>query len=192
MTILIGAIHDGVAYIGADSLWTWDEQFVRVHKSSKFADLANQNVLIATAGQDKFTQILEKILKTESKLLDFEDKDGIYELVDAIQVEAVKHGVGEPENNQLPNHDLGFLIASSNTDKIWCIEPDYGVTCFDDHICTGSGAFLGESAMLALSKKGIFGEEAIRIAIETVSALHPFCGGPIEIRSVKIKGEKNE
>lgn len=191
MTIIIGTIYQGTVYMGTDSLWTWDDHFVRVHKSSKFADFSDDNVLVATSGHDKFTLLLEKAIRSEPRLLEFKDKKGVIQLVDAIQDLAHKHGVGEPEANSLPNHDLGFLMASVRTNKLWAVESDYGVTEFDDYVCMGIGSHLGESAMRALSKQGIHGEVAVRTAIETVNELHPYCGGPIEIRTLKLKAGKN-
>lgn len=187
MTIIIGAIHQGHIYVGTDSLWTWDEHFVRVHKTSKFAEFSDDNVLVATSGHDKFTLILEKAIRAEPELLEFKDKKGVLQLVDAVHELAQKHGVGEPETNSLPNHDLGFLLASTNSNRLWAVESDYGVTEFEDYVCMGSGAFLGESAMRALSKQGIHGEAAVRTAIESVNELHPYCGGPIEIRTLKLR-----
>ena len=193
MTILIGAIHNGKAYIGADTLWTWDDSFVRKH-TTKFVDIditpapANE-VIIATAGQDKFTQLLEKVLRDHPNLINFNDRRGVVKLVDEIQKEARNSGVGDAENNQLPDHDLGFLIATSASEKLWVIESDYGVIGFDDHVCVGSGAHLGESAMLSLAKSGIFGDGAVHIALETVCELHPYCGGDIEIREVTLSPE---
>ena len=187
MTILIGAIHNGYAYVGADSLWTWDDQFVRESKVSKFIQLDDDKVLIATSGQDKFTQIFERVIETDPELLNFNDRRSLRDLVDALHKEVHKAGVGDSDNNQLPDHDLGFLLVSKLTNKIWVIESDYSIGEFDDFVCAGSGAFLGEGAMRALAKVGIFGKDAVKLAIETVNELHPYCGGKIEIKKIKLK-----
>ena len=194
MTILIGAIHNGKAYIGADSLWTWDDNFVREHTTSKFIDLRvepapRNKILIATAGQDKFTQLLEKVLQTHPNLINFADRRGLIKLVEELHKEAKISGVGDADNNQLPDHDLTFLIATSASNKLWVVESDYGVTSFDDYVCVGSGQFLGEGAMMALSKSGIFGDGAVHIALESVCELHPYCGGAIEIREIELTPE---
>jgi ATP-dependent protease HslVU (ClpYQ) peptidase subunit len=190
MTILIGAIHNNKAYIGADSLWTWDDNFVREHSTSKFVSLSiepRNQILIATAGQDKFTQILDKVLHVHPQLINFENRAGLVKLVDALHKEVKSSGIGDADNNQLPDHDLGFLIANSNTKKLWVVESDYGVLEFEDYVCVGSGAFLGEAAMKALSKSGIFGDGAVQIALETVCDLHPYCGGKLEIQEIDLK-----
>jgi ATP-dependent protease HslVU (ClpYQ) peptidase subunit len=190
MTILIGAIHDGKAYVGADTLWTWSDNFVRSHSTSKFITLPVQGrhqVLIATAGQDKFTQILERVLLSKPELLNFADRKGLVKLVDELHKEVKQAGVGDSENNQLPDHDLGFIMVSSASDKIWVIESDYGILEFEDYVCAGSGAYLGEAAMKALSKSGIFGGGAVHLALESVCELHPYCGGNIEIKEVELE-----
>ena len=194
MTILIGAIHDGKAYIGADSLWTWDENFVREHTTSKFVDLqveppASNKILIATAGQDKFTQLLEKVLQTNPNLINFTDRRGLLKLVEEIHKEAKSSGVGEADNNQLPEHDLTFLIATSASNRLWVVESDYGVTSFEDYVCVGSGQHLGEGAMRALSKSKIYGSTAVKTALESVCELHPYCGGEIEIKEIELSAE---
>jgi len=186
MTILIGAIHENKIYIGADSLWTWSDEFVRESKTSKFINISIHGILIATSGQDKFTQILEKLLIVQPRLLDFKDRSGLIRLIDEFQKLVVKHGIGEAENNELPEHELGFMIATNKAKKIWIVECDYGISEFDDYVCTGSGAYLGESSMKTLSKLKINGKDAVQTAIETVCDLHPYCGGKIEIRNIEL------
>jgi ATP-dependent protease HslVU (ClpYQ) peptidase subunit len=189
MTILIGAIVGERAFIGADSLITWDDNFVRDSKMSKFVELPTSDVLIATSGQDRFTQILEDILESEenSDILDIKSRQDVRRLAKLLYKEVDKYGVGEADNNQLPDHEFGFLLVSKQTNRIWSIESDYSVQEYDDYVCTGAGGFLGESAMRALGKARIFGKEAIYTAIETVSELHPYCGGRIEIRDIKLE-----
>ncbi len=190
MTIIIGAIHNGKAYIGADTLWTWDENFVREHTTSKFIEMpveSRYRVLIATAGQDKFTQILERVLLNNPQLINFSDRKGVIKLIDELHKEVKNAGIGDADNNQLPDHDLGFIIVSSASDKIWVVESDYGILEFEDHVCVGSGAYLGEAAMRAMAKSGIFGDGAVQIALETVCDLHPYCGGTLEIKEVELE-----
>jgi len=197
MTILVGAIHQGRAYIGTDSLWTWDDGLVREHITGKFIELdpnieCRYEILIATAGQDKFTQLLEKVLEAHPELINFTNRRGLIKLVDELQREAKASGVGDSDNNQLPDHDLGFIIASSATNSIWVIESDYGVTEFKDYVCVGIGQVIGEAAMKALSKSGIFGGGAVQIAIETAGDLHPYCGGSIDIRDIELQLTENQ
>jgi len=194
MTILIGAIHKGKAYIGADSLWTWDDNFVREHNTSKFIELdpeltTRNKILIATAGQDKFTQLLEKVLQIQPNLINFSDRRGLIKLVEELHKEAKASGVGDSDNNQLPDHDMQFLLATSASNNLWVIESDYGVTSFDDYVCLGSGQIIGEGAMRALSKSGILGEGAVQIALQSVCDLSPYCGGELDIREIELTPE---
>lgn len=189
MTIGIGAITKNSITVGTDSLWAYSDDFVRELKTSKFIEVPakyKNKLLIATSGQDKFTQIFEKLLKNEEHLLDFKDRSGFIELVDALQAEVTKYGIGDAEANSLPDHDLGFLVASVNTKSLWTVESDYGINEFDDYACIGSGTFLGESAMHALNLAGITGKKAIEIAIRTTSSLHPMCGGRAEVREISL------
>jgi len=204
MTVLVGAIHKGYAYIGADSLWSWDENFVRESKTSKFLNLKpvkfvsdegletftrdlSEEVLIASSGQDRFTQILEKVIIENPELACFTDKAGVIELAETYHKAVTKLGVGDSDNNQLPDHDMGFLLISKYSDRIWTLESDYSIGEYDDYVSGGSGSFLAEAAMRAQSKRGLHGEEAVLTAIETVNELHPYCGGRIEIRKIKIE-----
>lgn len=189
MTICIASITKNSLTVGTDSLWSWGEDFVRDHKTSKFVELPDKyksKLLIATAGQDKFTQIFEKLLRFEESLLDFKNRTGLIDLVEALQAEIVKHGIGEPEANALPEHDLEFLIASANTKSLWTIGSDYAINEFDDFICIGSGTFLGESAMHALNLVNVVGKRAVETALRTTMALHPMCGGREEIREISL------
>lgn len=204
MTVLVGAIHNGYAYIGADSLWSWDENFVRASKTSKFLNLNpikavseegletitrdfSKEVLIASSGQDRFTQILEKVVTENPDLACFATKSDLMELAEMFHKAVSKLGIGDSDNNQLPDHDMGFLLASKYSDRIWTLESDYSIGEYDDYVSGGSGSFLAESAMRALHKQNIVGEEAVLTAIETVNELHPYCGGKIEIRKIKIE-----
>ena len=190
MTILIGAIANGKAYVGADTLWTWDDNFVRQHHISKFVEPPSEgryNVLIATAGQDKFTQILEKVLSDNPTLINIHNRASVVALVDTLHLAIKAAGIGDADNNQLPEHDLGFLIASSGSDSLWVIESDYSIMEFKDYVCSGSGAYLGEAAMRAMTKAGVVGGDAVLIALETVCDLHPYCGGDVDIREITLK-----
>jgi len=203
MTVLIGAVYNSYIYMGADSLWSWDENFVRESKTSKFLNLSpvivtdrdglkvttrdfSKEVLIAGAGQDKFTQILEKVLMDDPDLACFSCKADLVNLADALQKAVNKSGIGDSDNNQLPDHDMSFLLASRYSDRIWTLESDYSINEFDNYVSAGSGSFLAESAMRALEKRDTHGQEAVKIAIETANELHPYCGGKIEIRKIKI------
>lgn len=193
MTIGIGAITKKSIIIGTDSLWTFNEEFVREHKTSKFLEIPpkyKSKVVIASSGQDRFTQIFERMLRDSPDLLDIKDKFSVADLVNSLQAEITKNGIGEAGTNELPEHNLGFLLASANTGTLWAIESDYGVIEFDDYVGIGSGAYLGESAMLALSKAKITGRDAIKLALETVIELHPYCGGRIEIKEISLE-QKN-
>jgi len=187
MTICIGAVTANSIIMGCDSLWTWGEDFVREH-NSKFVEIPEkyrEQILVASAGQDKFTQIFRKLIKKSPDLLGFMCIDGALELVENFQGEVASNGVGDPETNELPEHNMGFLVGSILTRSLWVIESDYNICEFKDYVCAGAGAFLGESSMLSLKKVNITGEEAIRIAIESVSQLHPHCGGKIDIKVLK-------
>jgi ATP-dependent protease HslVU (ClpYQ) peptidase subunit len=192
MTILAGTIENGTIYIGADSLWTWDDDFVRESKVSKFIELPRDDILIATAGQDKFTQILEGLIEENNDLATIESRKDVRELASLVFKEVKKFGIGEADNDQLPSHELGFLVASKYVNKIWTIDSDYSVQEFDDYVCIGSGGTIGEAVMRALVKVKIFGKEAIYTAIETASELHPYCGGRIDIRELKLDTSLSE
>ena len=185
MTILIGAIHDNVAYVGADSLWTFSSDFIRDH-TTKFLEVPTDDVIIVASGEDKFSQILEKIILRDPKILNFNDRFGLMELADTLRKEVDTYQVGDADNNQLPDHNLGFLLVSKKLRKILIIESDYSISLFDDYVCAGSGCYLGEAAMKSLSKKGVYGYDAVVTAIETVNELHPYCGGKIEIREIRL------
>jgi len=204
MTVLVGAIDGGYAYLGVDSLWSWDENFVRESKTSKFLNLKaikavseegldtvtknlSEEVLIASSGQDRFTQILEKVIIENPDLACFSTKSDLMELAEMFHKAVSKLGIGDSDNNQLPEHDMGFLLISKYSDRLWTLESDYSIGEYDDYVSGGSGSFLAESAMRALHKQNIVGEEAVLTAIETVNELHPYCGGKIEIRKIKIE-----
>ena len=189
MTIAIGTISTHSIIIGTDSLWSWSEDFVRDHKTSKFIEAPNKlksKVLVASAGQDRFTQIFERLIRKSPELLGFENREGALVLIEALQEEVGKHGIGDPDTNQLPEHNLSFLIGSAITKSLWTIEADYGINEFDDFVCIGSGTFIGESAMHVLAKHQIAGRVAVKSSLETAMALHPFCGGRTEIREITI------
>lgn len=189
MTIAVGTITKNSIVVGTDSKWTWAEDFVREHTTSKFVEIPKADhgsILIASAGQDRFTQILRKLIKRNPELLKFHEMDGALELVESLRAEVLEFGIGDPENNEFPEHNMEFLIASSFSKSLWIIEPDYNICEFKDHVCIGSGAPLAESSMLALKKSNIMGEKAVITCIETVGELHPYCGGKIELKEIKV------
>jgi len=194
MTIIIGAIHEGRAYIGTDSLWSFDKDFVRPCKTSKFIPVPNDKFLMAQAGQDKFTQIfiraMKNTMKDKPKLLEVKNITSIYHLVDILKKEVITTtGVGEAENNELPHHEMALIVAAKGCNKVWAIGGDYSVMEFDDYIAEGAGAVIAEAAMNALSRKGIHGREAVEIALETTCELHPYCDGPLEIQEIDLELE---
>lgn len=189
MTIGIGTITKKSLIVGTDSLWSFGEDFVKDIKTSKFVKIPNKykdQILIASSGQDKFTQILEKLFRTNSELLDFTDKSGIAEIAEILQIEVSKLGIGSPDTDQLPDHELEFLIASKTSKSVFIISGDYSIMEFgeSEFACIGSGSLIGESAMLALSKAKVIGKEALKISLETAMECHPMCGGRIEIREI--------
>lgn len=192
MTIIIGAIHEGYAYIGTDSLWSFDKDFVRPCKTSKFIPVPDDKFLMAQAGQDKFTQIfiraMKNAMKDKPKLLEIKNITSIYSLVDLLKREVMATtGVGEAENNELPEHDMGLIVAAKGCSKIWSIGGDYSVMEFDDYVSEGAGSLLAEAAMNALARKGVYGREAVEIALKTACELHPYCNEPLEIKTIDLE-----
>jgi len=195
MTVIIGAIHEGKAYIGTDSLWSFDKDFVRPCKTSKFIPVPDDKFLMAQAGQDKFTQIFIRAMKgankSNSKLLEIKNITSIYNLVDTLKKEVMSStGVGEAENNELPHHDMALILVAKGCKKIWAIGGDYSVMEFDDYIAEGAGAVIAEAAMNVLARNGVHGREAVKLALETTCQLHPYCDGPIEIQEIDLELEE--
>ena len=186
MTILVGAIHGGHIYMGTDSLVTWSDNFTRDSRRSKFLDVGCNNLILASAGQERYSQLLTKILKSDPMLASISNRYDIEEIMDSLFKATRDFGVGEAENNQLPEHDFELMLATSHIGTIWTIDSDYSISEFDDYVCMGSGAGLGESSMKALYKSGIRGEEAIITTIETVNELHPYCGGSVFIKALEL------
>ena len=153
MTIIVGMLDEKQVVIGTDSLYTWEEGFVKPH-GSKFVPMPKEfdgKVIVASSGQEKFSQIFERIAKEIPKLLNFTDRYSLMKLAEKIRTTAADMGVGDAEDNNLPEHDLGFLIASKNTKKLWTIDSDYSVGEYDNYVCVGSGYIVAESAILALT-----------------------------------------
>jgi len=189
MTIIIGAIHEGIAYIGCDSLYTWNNDFVRTSKTSKFIPMSNDaGFLVAGAGQDKYTQIFIRAMRRHPEILAITNLNSMYMIADVLQNEVMKNsGVGEADNNELPEHDVALMFVSKLSSSIFVMESDYSVMEYDDYVCTGSGFMQGEAAMAALYAAGIKGREAVELALNITCELHPNCGKPIEIRELKLE-----
>lgn len=184
MTIIIGTLSNNKVYIGADTLYTWERSFVRECKTSKFLDTGIPDLLVAGSGQDKFSQVFTKVIQSHPELAQFKNRDQLEELVSKLYDKVEELGVGDAEHNELPEHDMSFMLANKATKRIWVLESDYSIFEFDDHACIGSGYAMGEAAMKVLSKVNVVGEEALKLAIATVNQIHPYCGGAVEIREI--------
>jgi len=109
-------------------------------------------------------------------------------LASKLFLEAGKLGIGDAENNTLPEHDLGFVLASTNSKKLWTIDSDYSVGEHEHYVCMGSGYSLAESAILALTLPEVSKlstNDLVLGALVVTCTLHPYCGGLANIRRVK-------
>lgn len=178
MTIIIGAIHKDKIYIGTDSLWLFDDDLIREIPESKFLALQQSELLIAAAGDDRYSLIMEELLLKSPQ--NIETKRDLFTLANEFRAFLPKWGLPEEQTE----HDFDFIVARRGIPKLWQIDSSFCVTEFDTWVCAGSGASLGEAAMKALSLKGILGKEAIGVSLETVGSLHPYCGGKVHIREL--------
>lgn len=194
MTIIIGAIHDGEVFIGADSLWSWSNNFVREMKTDKFLAIENTDVMIAGSGEERLSQVFTEMLNEKSNryLLEIETKEDVIALAKELHSEVGESGVGPPKDNEMPDHNMGFLLARKGYSKLWLLDSDYTVTEFDDYVCIGAGGELGECAMKALSKCDIHGKQAVLKAIESVNDCHPYCGGRIDLRTLEGSSDEED
>ena len=195
MTIIVAMIDETGATIGTDSLYTWEEGFAK-SQGHKFIQLPSEcegRVIVASAGQEKFSQIFERMARDAPKLLEFSDRYGLMKLAGKLFAEVGKLGVGDAEDNNLPDHDLGFVIATATSKKIWTIDADYSVGEHDQYLCIGSGYILAESAMKTLTCPDLnihWGDKPntarmVRLVVDITSSLHPYCGGGTHIRQIK-------
>jgi len=184
MTIGIGVvdIQSDKIYIAADTLITYGSELKR-HAGSKFLE-TNSKCLVVGAGSIRLSQLFNLLIRDQPELLNFKSELDVVVLADAFYEKVATAGVGEAENNDTPNHEFEILIANNLAKKLYIIEGDYSVEQFDKHACIGSGFIQGQSALHTLSNLGIHGKEALVHAMKTVMALHPHCGGEVEIREI--------
>ena len=190
MTIIIGFRDEMGTTIGTDSLYTWEDGFVKP-QGHKFISLPSEyidKVLVAASGQEKFSQVFERVVRDTPKLLSFSDRYGVMKLASKLFAEVGKLGVGDAENNNLPEHDLGFVLASVNSKNLWTIDTDYSVGEHEHYVCMGSGYAIAESAILALTLPEVSSlstNDLVLGALVVTCTLHPYCGGLANIRRVE-------
>lgn len=187
MTIGIGVIDRATRkiYVAADTLLSYGSDFKRA-AGSKFL-LTNQSHLIVGAGSVRITQIFNTLIRAQPELLNIKNEIDAIALADQFFEKMSDSGVGESDNNEIPNHEFNFLIASSTSDKLYTLEGDYSVEEYSDFASIGSGFIQAQAALTALYSVGITGRTALDKAMQTVIALHPHCGGEIEVRELSLE-----
>lgn len=190
MTVLVGAVSEGVIHIGTDKLVTWSEDYCRPQAGGKFI-YQDEDLVIADSGTVRISQTFENLVTDPSNkhLLNIEDIKSVEKLANILYDELKDLGVGVANNNEMPSHEFGFLLASGQTGKLYTINNDYAVEEWDSYVSMGSGSVIAEAAMFALLKAGVIERKAVQIALETACARHPFCGGGVELLDLVIQAD---
>jgi len=186
MTIAIGVVDPlhGKIYVAADTLVTYGSELKR-HAGSKFLE-TDGTCLVVGAGSVRLSQIFNLLIRDQPELLQFKTELDVVAIADAFYEKISASGIGDAENNDTPNHEFEFIIANNLTKKVYVIEGDYSVEEFNNFACVGSGFIHGQAALQTLANLGIHGKEALNHAMKTVFALHPHCGGEVEIRELTV------
>jgi len=185
MTIAIGLRHDKKIYVGADSLWSYDDSFVKHGIGSKFLALPDGQLAVA-AGQVRFSQLFTRFIRDNKNLASFSCLEDVQEIADKFLTRVLDAGIGEAGPNELPDHDFEILLVTSACPSLFVISGDYSVEELKKYACIGSGGSYAEAALEALSKVNITGRKALETALDTACQLHPFCGGKPEIKSIDL------
>jgi ATP-dependent protease HslVU (ClpYQ) peptidase subunit len=191
MTIGIGVIDrsQNKIYVAADTLISYGSELKRP-AGSKFL-ITENNILVVGAGSVRTTQIFNMLIKEQPALLHITSELEAVALADIFYEKMSDLGVGEADNNETPNHEFEFLIANQLSQKLFIIEGDYSVEEFSDYACIGSGFVQAQAALKTLYDMGITGRKALDGAMRTVLALHPHCGGDVEVRELPLQVENS-
>lgn len=188
MTIIAGVVTNRYIFVGTDSAVSWSRTFVRPREDGKFLELPTNKVIIAWSGEYKFASVLQNILQDEKNahLLQIEMQKDVEDLAALLLANVQEQNIGSSAENSFPDHEMGFVVASSLAPKLWTIESSYEVNEYSNYVSAGSGFDKAECAFYALEQAKVFGRKALEIAIETACERDPYCGGDVYIRKVRI------
>ncbi len=187
MTIIAGVVDKDCVYLGTDSLISFGSDYGRCNYSTgKFLDLPTDDLVIASAGAVSYGQIFEEILRQDESthLLTVEEKYDVQKLARLLYERVRELGVGDSENNKLPDHEGCFLVVSKDANKIWAMDGDYAITEWDTYIALGSGSTVCESVIWAALECDQKPLDALILGLKASIEFTPNCGGKIHIKQV--------
>lgn len=189
MTICSALVTNKTIYIGTDTLVTFDATYCRAAVGGKFLDLPTDDLIISFAGTFRATDILQNLLNEPelAHLLDVRCRQDVSKIANTLYSAVQEVGVGPPKENEMACHETSFLLVSAYCGSIFCIDHDYTVHEYEDYISIGSGSNFADAALYALGQTNTSAPKRIELALETACKFNPFCGGDLDIRSVKRK-----
>ncbi|PIE35464.1 hypothetical protein CSA56_04065 [candidate division KSB3 bacterium] len=143
---------------------------------------------VASTGWGLYEDILDDYLLMKQDVL-LETKSQIFSFLMQFwkdlheQYSFVKDQTSEDEDSPFGGLDSTFLIANAN--GIFYVSSNMSVTKFEQYFAIGSGANFSLGAMHALYNQNVRAEDIARKAVEAAITFNIYCGGNIDLFSVK-------
>lgn len=180
MTAIIGLVHDGKVYIGADSA-TESGGLVHVSAASKVFTL--NALVIGTTGSIRYRQIIQRHVSGLRPPTDVEHivRYLVVEFIPLLRNALKEHGFTKSEAGQ-ESADYGAMLVGCKGELLR-IDCDFSVLKFDRTFeAIGSGSTLALGAMAALSP-ALAPEKRMNRALAIAAEFDPYVRPPFVIRN---------
>lgn len=184
MTVLVGIVEDGHAFMAADSLCI-ENHHVRVPIAPKIHRFGF--ALVGLAGSSAYRRALQGVpVLTSCKRKDVHS--WVCELSDRLRVWGSEHGHGNKEGNALL-YSVDALVATPA--GLWTIGQDGAVTAIlpaegPPQWAIGAGQDIALGALYAVVAP--LPSDRARIAVEAACMISAYCALPVHVESVSESG----
>lgn len=184
MTCIVGLVHDGITYIGADSLGS-NGYSKTVRKDKKVFKLKDtDNALLGYTSSFRMGQLL----MYAGGLIDARDEPNIdheYIVTKFVpNITRLFENGGYGRNNSGEKSGGVFLLGYK--DKLYKIDSDYQVgESFDSYEACGSGEYFALGSLATTENAKVTPIERIRLALQTASKFSTGVQAPFYIMNTK-------
>lgn len=188
MTVLVGIVEGGHAFMAADSLCI-ENHHVRVPIAPKIHRFGC--ALVGLAGSSVYRRALQDVMPLSSRKRE-DAQAWVYDLADTLRAWGNKHGHGNKEGSALL-HSIDALIATPA--GLWTIGQDGAVMPIlpaegPPQWAIGAGQDVALGALYTLSRAAAVlpPQYRVRLAVEAACAVSVYCALPVHVESVSGSG----
>lgn len=188
MTCIVGIEHDGVVYIGGDSLAIAGDA-LETREDEKVFLTDDEKFLIGFSGSYRIGQLLHYAFTPPEQMPSKSDMCYmVTDFINAVRTLQSEHGTVKKEN-EVEQHDGPFLVAYKG--KLYSIDTDFQVALAKEpYTAIGIGAQVALGAMYAMKDSKLDPEEKIKRALRAAEEFSSGVRGPFLV--LKLEPEEEE